>query len=207
MRRYIKIIALLLVALMALPLSACGKKMSEEEMEEACVKATETFVGGYLSNTNTNYLEKYNPYPRTILRTACFDLIPFLIFYNWDVGERVSDYILKHATFEVDPYSFIHEKNSDEASLSVNVTIIPPEAAFNQAKEYLKIPEVNDPTINEEMYNQAISAISGIQPVTISVPVDLAYEDGEWLASGHTTVMRAIMRRVVRNNDATSKRT
>ncbi len=30
-------------------------------MEEACVKATETFVGGYLSNTNTNYLEKYNP--------------------------------------------------------------------------------------------------------------------------------------------------
>lgn len=44
----------------------------------------------------------------------------------------------------------------------------------------------------EEIYNQAISVISGIQPVTISVPVDLAYEDGEWLVSGHTAVMRAI---------------
>lgn len=61
MRKYTKNITLLLAVLMALSLSACGKKMSEEEMEEACVKATETFVGGYLSNTNTNYLEKYNP--------------------------------------------------------------------------------------------------------------------------------------------------
>ena len=59
--KYAKIITLLLAVFMALSLSACGKKMSEEEMEEACVKATETFVGGYLSNTNTNYLEKYNP--------------------------------------------------------------------------------------------------------------------------------------------------
>ena len=61
MMKYAKIITLLLAVLMALSLSACGKKMSEEEMEEACVNATETFVGGYLSNTNTNYLEKYNP--------------------------------------------------------------------------------------------------------------------------------------------------
>ena len=61
MRKYTKIITLLLAVLMVLLLSACGKKMSEEEIEEACVKATETFVGGYLSNTNTNSLEKYNP--------------------------------------------------------------------------------------------------------------------------------------------------
>ena len=193
MRKYTKIITLLLTVLMVLSLSACDKKMSEEEIEEACVKATETFVGGYLSNTSTNYLEKYTPYPEydlenCLLRPNLF----FDFFYNWDVGERVSDYILKHATFEVDPYSFIHEKNSDMASLSVNVTIIPPEAAFNQAKEYLKIPAVNDPAIDEEMYNQAISVISGIQPVTISVPVDLAYKDGEWLVSGHTAVMMAI---------------
>ena len=42
------------------------------------------------------------------------------------------------------------------------------------------------------MYNQAIAVISGIQPVTISVPVDLVYKDDEWLLSGHTAVMRAI---------------
>ncbi len=45
MRKYTKIITLLLTVLMVLSLSACDKKMSEEEIEEACVKATETFVG------------------------------------------------------------------------------------------------------------------------------------------------------------------
>ena len=44
MTRYIKIIALLLIVLMALSLSACGKKMSEEGMEGACVKARPSIV-------------------------------------------------------------------------------------------------------------------------------------------------------------------
>ena len=40
-----KMLALILTVLMVLSLSACDKKMSEEEIEESCVKATETFVG------------------------------------------------------------------------------------------------------------------------------------------------------------------
>ena len=40
-----KMLALILTVLMVLSLSACDKKMREEEIEEACVKATETFVG------------------------------------------------------------------------------------------------------------------------------------------------------------------
>lgn len=40
-----KMLALILTVLMVLSLSACDKKMSEEEIEEVCVKATETFVG------------------------------------------------------------------------------------------------------------------------------------------------------------------
>jgi hypothetical protein len=44
MMKYAKIITLLLAVFMALSLSACGKKMSEEEMEEACVNARPSIV-------------------------------------------------------------------------------------------------------------------------------------------------------------------
>lgn len=44
MMKYAKIITLLLAVLMALSLSACGKKMSEEEMEEAYVNARPSIV-------------------------------------------------------------------------------------------------------------------------------------------------------------------
>ena len=44
MRKYTKNITLLLAVLMVLSLSACGKKMSEEEMEEACVNARPSIV-------------------------------------------------------------------------------------------------------------------------------------------------------------------
>lgn len=77
MMKYAKIITLLLAVLMVLSLSACDKKMSEEEIEEACVKATETFVGGYLSNTSTNYLEKYTPYPEDDLENCLLRPDPF----------------------------------------------------------------------------------------------------------------------------------
>ena len=44
MMKYAKIITLLLAVLMVLSLSACGKKMSQEEIEEACVKARPSIV-------------------------------------------------------------------------------------------------------------------------------------------------------------------
>ena len=54
MMKYAKIITLLLAVLMVLSLSACGKKMSQEEIEEACVKARLSIVpsiqsGGLMS--------------------------------------------------------------------------------------------------------------------------------------------------------------
>ena len=54
MMKYAKIITLLLAVLMVLSLSACGKKMSQEEIEEACVKARPSIVpsiqsGGLMS--------------------------------------------------------------------------------------------------------------------------------------------------------------
>lgn len=44
MRKYTKNITLLLAVLMVLSLSACGKKMSDEGMEEACVNARPSIV-------------------------------------------------------------------------------------------------------------------------------------------------------------------
>lgn len=54
MIKYAKIITLILAVLIVLSFSACGKKMSEEGMEEACVKARPSIVpsiqsGGLMS--------------------------------------------------------------------------------------------------------------------------------------------------------------
>lgn len=54
MIKYAKIITLILAVLMVLSFLACDKKMSEEGMEEACVKARQSIVpsiqsGGLMS--------------------------------------------------------------------------------------------------------------------------------------------------------------
>ena len=63
MMKYAKIITLLLAVLMVLSLSACGKKMSQEEIEEACVKARPSIVpsiqsGGLMSLKGMPYKGK-----------------------------------------------------------------------------------------------------------------------------------------------------
>ena len=59
MKKYVKVVSLFLAALVMLSLTACGKQMSEEEIKEACIAEAENFVGGYLSNTGTGFLNKY----------------------------------------------------------------------------------------------------------------------------------------------------
>ena len=62
MKRHRRIISLFLMIFIFLSFTACEKPMSEEEIKEACMAEAENFVGGYLSNTNLDYLDKYIVY-------------------------------------------------------------------------------------------------------------------------------------------------
>ena len=60
MKKFMQIMALLLVVFSVLSLTACKKyHMSEEEIKEACISEAEYFVGGYLRNDGPDFLEKY----------------------------------------------------------------------------------------------------------------------------------------------------
>ena len=192
MKKYVKVVSLFLAALVMLSLTACGKQMSEEEIKEACIAEAENFVGGYLSNTGTGFLNKYAGKGWTVEElynkledgyTGDQNAVELLI------TGKVADYILENATFEVDQYSFVHEKNSNRAELCVNVTILPPKKVFERIEEYVKkasyafIRVEEEEATAEAAFPQAISMISDIQPVTASIPITFIYNDenDEWL--------------------------
>lgn len=196
MRNATRIIAAFLAALMILALAACGINMSEDEIEDACFKEAKRFVGGYLSNSSTNYLRKYESDPEELL--SMYKLkFRFNEFYsNSEAAEMVCDYILEHATFEVDPYSFHFDKDTERVEMAVNVTIISPPEAYSRIEDFMSKPTVVDVEQYEaeqiRLYNQAVSIISGIQPVTVSIPIELSYVDGEWIIQNHWMVMKYI---------------
>lgn len=185
----------ILAVVMMLSLAACssGPKMSEEEIKDACSKEAENYVGGYLSNSSANFLKKYDNDPEELL--GRYKLSFHYDFYtNSDVADMVCDYIIEHATFEVNPYSFYMNEDANRVEMAVNVTIIPPSAAKNQIEDILKHTYVGDgdDAARNDLYNQAISIISGIQPVTASIPIELAYGDGEWMIQNYWMVMKHI---------------
>ena len=92
MKRHRRIISLFLMIFIFLSFTACEKPMSEEEIKEACMAEAENFVGGYLSNTNLDYLDKY------IVYSDDFKRHKLKADYDWYGGtliiEKVADYIL-----------------------------------------------------------------------------------------------------------------
>ncbi len=181
---------LLILVVLVLTLAACnsGPKMSEEEIRDACFREVENFVGGYLSNSSANFLKKYDSDPEYELRRNKL-AFNYDFYTNSEVAEMVCDYIIEHASFEIDRYSFYLNKDTDKAELAVNVTIIPPEAAKSQLEDIFKNTFAGDEAKKMELYNQAISIINSIQPVTASIPVKLYYEDGEWLIDSYWMIM------------------
>ena len=200
MRKHLRWIALLLAALSVLLFSACGEKMNEEEIEAACKKEAENFVGGYLSCTSTNYLKKYSSdtWYDYYMGNNEYNFKP-RAHYNgrndFGISERIADYLLTHASFEIDPYSFIHQKKSKTAELSVNVTIIPPQTAFDTIEDYVtsltSIHDVDTADV-EAAYYEAVSMVENISPVTSSIDISFRYENGEWLIDNWAGVAQQI---------------
>ncbi len=190
MKRHRRIISLFLMIFIFLSFTACEKPMSEEEIKEACMAEAENFVGGYLSNTNLDYLDKY------IVYSDDFKRHKLEADYDWYGGtliiEKVADYILKNATFETDRFSFTYNKETERAKLNVNVTILPSKKVFDKIEEYVKQNQYSDDM--EAAAIQAIFMIGDIQPVTVHVPIEFIYNDQheDWEILQYWLVMKAI---------------
>lgn len=134
MKKFMQIMALLLVVFSVLSLTACKKyHMSEEEIKEACISEAEYFVGGgYLRNDGPDFLEKYDPFPEQEYESKKLE-----DNYTWDLTDlayricnKVADYILDGYVLEItggqssvsdllakeknDAYKITVEPNDDE---------------------------------------------------------------------------------------------
>ena len=200
MKNVLKFLSILIAATMLMTLCACSEKMTEEEIEAACKKEAENFVGGYLSCASTNYLEEYKS-------DTWYDWAMENNMYNFKprphyggkqthgIPERIADHLLTHATFEIDPYSFVHSKNSTTAELSVSVTIIPPQTAFDTIEDYVTTRysiQDGDTAAIDAAYYEAVSMVENISPVTQSVYITFKNENGEWLIDNWTGVAQQI---------------
>ena len=155
MKKFMQIMALMLVVFSVLSLTACKKyHMGEEEIKEACISEAEYFVGGYLRNDGPDFLEKYDPFPEQEYESKKLE-----DNYTWDLTDlayricnKVADYILEGATFETDQTSFDYDKKNDSARLVVDVSEVEAEA--------------------EASFQYILSMIDDIQPVTASIPIE-----------------------------------
>lgn len=201
-----KLIAFLLAALMALFLAACGSgansgegeikdEGSEEYVKEACIKEAESYVGSYLANTDIKLTWNLD-YSPTLVESQYKLRFRYDVLTNYDVADRVCDYILEHASFEVDPDSFSMNKDTDSDSpdvgLSVKVTIIPPATAKDQVEAIIIEKQANDDAEKDEIYNRAISVVSGIQPVAENIPIEFFSNEGVWMIRNYREVLRNI---------------
>lgn len=202
MKRLKSVIVLLMATSMLVLLCSCGNKMSEEEVEATCKKEAENFVGGYLSCTSLNYLEKYkaDPWYDYLMDNNMYNFKPRPNYIGthecFEVPERIADYILTHASFKIDPYSFVYEKKRDTALLSVSVTIIPPQTAFDTIEDYVTtcwyLMRNIDTAAIDAVYYESLSLVEGISPVTQSVNITFKNEDGEWLIDNWSGVAQQI---------------
>lgn len=201
MKNVLKFFTILIAATMLMTLCACSEKMTEEEIEAACKKEAENFVGGYLSCTSLNYLEKYkaDPWYDYMMGNNMYNFKPRPNYGGTNclgIPERIADYILTHASFEIDPYSFVYEKKSDTALLSVNVTIIPPQTAFDTIEDYVTTQwysiQDGDTAAVDAAYYESVSMVEAISPVTQSVNITFKNEDGEWLIDDWVNVAQQI---------------
>lgn len=192
----LKFLSILIAATMLMTLCACSEKMTEEEIEVACKKEAENFVGGYISCASTNYLEKYKSDPDYELYMYNFRLKEtYGGRQEHGISDRIAEYLLTHATFEIDPHSFVHSKNSATAELSVNVTIIPPQTAFDTIEDYVTTRysiQVGDTAAVDAAYYEAVSMVENISPVTQSVHITFKSENGEWMIDNWSGVAQQI---------------
>lgn len=200
MKKFMQIMALMLVVFSVLSLTACKKyHMSEEEIKEACISEAEYFVGGYLRNDGPDFLEKYDPFPEQEYESKKLE-----DNYTWDLTDlayricnKVADYILEGATFETDQTSFDYDKKNDSARLVVDVTILPPEKVFAAIEEYVESVRYLSVDVSEveaeaeASFQYILSMIDDIQPVTASIPIEFYYneDDKEWQIKEYWMVM------------------
>ncbi len=189
-----RVLSILIVLFLLFGASSCDRKMTAEEIEAACKKEAKNFVGGYLSCSSTYFLKKYTADPEEDLEMHKLKKT-YGGRQEFGIADRIADYILTHATFEIDPYSYVYDKSLKKAELRVNVTIIPPETAFDTIEHYvttLYSIQAGDTAAVDAAYREAESMVRKISPVTKGVDMTFSEKNGEWLIDDYWMVMIGI---------------